>query len=125
MTAPSSPGRRCGSCCHAALHAALRHHAPKSGWLIITLGKSGALALADGHLLRATPPPVIAISAVGSGDAFTAGLVAGLPRGPEHALRLASACGAANALTPHSGHLNRADVVRLLDKANVEELTPW
>jgi 1-phosphofructokinase family hexose kinase len=106
------------------LHAAMRHHAPKSGWLIVTLGKSGALALADGRLLRATPPTLQPISAVGSGDAFTAGLVAGLPRGPEYALRLASACGAANALTPHSGHLTRADVLRLLDQAKVEELPP-
>jgi tagatose 6-phosphate kinase len=106
----------------AALHAALRRHAPASGWLIVTLGKSGALALADGRLFRATPPTIQPVSAVGSGDAFTAGLVAGLSRGPEYALRLASACGAANALTPHSGHLNRADVVRLLDQAMVEEI---
>jgi tagatose 6-phosphate kinase len=108
----------------AALHAALRRHAPESGWLIVTLGKAGALALADGRLLRAIPPTVKAVSAVGSGDAFTAGLVAGLPRGPEYALRLASACGAANALTPHSGHLNCPDVVRLLADARVEELPP-
>jgi len=53
---------------------------------------------------------------------FTAGLVAGLPRGPEHALRLAAACGAANALTPHSGHLDRAEVERLLAEARVEEV---
>jgi 1-phosphofructokinase family hexose kinase len=108
----------------AALHAALRRHAPASGWLIVTLGKHGALAHIDGTTLRVHTPQVTAVSAVGSGDAFTAGLVAGLPRGPEYALRLASACGAANALTPHSGHLNRADVVRLLDQAKVEELPP-
>lgn len=106
----------------ADLHAAMRHEAPANGWLIVTLGKAGALALVDGRLLRVTPPTVQAVSAVGSGDSFTAGLVAGLPRGPEHALRLAAACGAANALTPHSGHLHRADVDRLLTGTRVEEV---
>ena len=107
----------------ATLHAALRHHAPKTGWLIVTLGKSGALALADNRLFRATPPTVQPISAVGSGDAFTAGLVAGLPRGPEYALRLASACGAANALTPHSGHVRAEDVSRLTAQVLIENLS--
>jgi 1-phosphofructokinase family hexose kinase len=106
----------------ADLHAAMRREAPPDGWLIVTLGKAGALALADGRLFRATPPGVQTVSAVGSGDSFTAGLVAAFHRGPEYALRLASACGAANALTPHSGHLNRADVVRLMEEARVEEV---
>lgn len=110
----------------ADLHAAIRREAPAGGWLIVTLGKSGAAALVDGRLWRVTPPNVQAVSAVGSGDSFTAGLVAGLvaglDRGPEYALRLASVCGAANALTPHSGHLNRADVKRLLDEAKIEEV---
>jgi 1-phosphofructokinase family hexose kinase len=106
----------------AELHAAMRHEAPAGGWLIVTLGKSGAVALVDGRLLHVTPPTVQAVSAVGSGDSFTAGLVAGFDRGPEYALRLASACGAANALTLHSGHLNCADVVRLLIEARIEEL---
>ena len=106
----------------ADLHAAMRREAPAGGWLIITLGKAGAAALVDGRLYRITPPRVQAVSAVGSGDSFTAGLVAGFDRGPEHALRLASACGAANALTPHSGHLNRTDVERLLDDAKVEQV---
>jgi tagatose 6-phosphate kinase len=106
----------------ATLHTAMRHHAPARGWLIVTLGKSGALALADGQLFHAIPPTIQPISAVGSGDAFTAGLVTGFGRGPDYALRLASACGAANALTPHSGHLHRTDVDRLLNEAKVEEL---
>ena len=104
----------------ADLHAAMRHEGPADGWLIVTLGKAGAVALVDGRLWRVTPPTVRAISAVGSGDSFTAGLVAGLGQGPEHALRLASACGAANALTPHSGHLRREDVDRLLPDVRVD-----
>jgi 1-phosphofructokinase family hexose kinase len=106
----------------ADLHAAMRHEAPAGGWLIVTLGKAGAAALVEGRLLRVIPPAVRAVSAVGSGDSFTAGLVAGFARGPEHALRLAAACGAANALTPHSGHVHRADVERLLTGARVEQV---
>jgi tagatose 6-phosphate kinase len=108
----------------AELYAAMRHEAPAGGWLIVTLGEAGAVAMVDGRIVRVLPPRVRAVSAVGSGDSFTAGLVAGLDRGPEYALRLASACGAANALTPHSGHVRREDVERLLPEARVEAVQP-
>jgi tagatose 6-phosphate kinase len=104
------------------LLAALRAAAPANGGLIVTLGKDGALAHVDGVTLRARAPRVAAVSAVGSGDAFTAGLVAGLPQGLDHALRLATACGAANALTPHSGHVRPDDVSRLTPQVHIEKL---
>lgn len=90
--------------------------------LIVTAGKAGALVVEKDRVLRVTPPVVRAVSAVGSGDAFTAGLAVALSRGEsmEGALCLAAACGAANALTAHSGHLNAAEVGRLLAEARVE-----
>jgi fructose-1-phosphate kinase PfkB-like protein len=106
----------------AALHDAMRRLIPPEGSLIITLGKAGSLALFAGRLYRVTPPAIRSVSAVGSGDAFTAGLIAGIGRGIEHALKLATACGAANALTPHSGHLHRADVDRLIDEVRIQSI---
>lgn len=92
--------------------------------LILTSGKSGALAVEKDRVLRVTPPVVQAVSAVGSGDAFTAGLAVALSRGQsmESALRLAAACGAANALTAHSGHLNAEDVATRVAQARVEPI---
>lgn len=96
------------------LHDALRKNAPQNGWLIVTLGKMGAIASIAGVLIQIDAPVVQAISAIGSGDAFTAGLVAGLDDSPENALKRACACGSANALTPFSGHVRREDVERLM-----------
>lgn len=101
---------------------AARRIAPPHAILIVTAGKAGALVVTSDKTLRVRPPTVHAVSAVGSGDAFTAGLAVALARHEplENALKLAAACGAANALTPHSGHLNAADVTSLVEQATIE-----
>ena len=64
---------------------------------------------------RVVPPRVDVVSAVGAGDAFTSGLIAGLVR--EHAwepaLALAAAAGAATCLTAGTMMCRAADVKRL------------
>jgi tagatose 6-phosphate kinase len=106
------------------LIAAIRESTPPGGKLIITHGKEAAFGTDGQQIWRVVPPKVQAISAVGSGDAFAAGLGAGLVEGRplDEALKRAAACGAANALTPLAGHLYRADVDRLIDQARVEKL---
>jgi tagatose 6-phosphate kinase len=104
------------------LFDALRRAAPPDGWLVVTLGKDGAAAFADGKLWRVTSPRVDVVSPIGSGDAFAAGLVAAMPRGIEQALRLATACGVANALTPYSGVVHREDVDKLVGDVTVKNV---
>lgn len=107
-----------------ALVDAIRAHTPADGKLIITLGKSGAFG-SDGKVVwRVHSPAIKAISAVGSGDAFAAGLGAALADGDglDAALMLAAACGAANALTPFAGHLRTEEVDRLRGDARVEAI---
>jgi tagatose 6-phosphate kinase len=106
----------------AALRRALHDAASKNGWLVVTLGKRGAIAHIDGQLLHVPSPPIQALSPIGSGDAFAAGLIAGYSKGPHEALRLAAACGAANALTPFSGHLHPDDVRRLLPQIQIQPI---
>ncbi|HEY2589177.1 MAG TPA: hexose kinase [Tepidisphaeraceae bacterium] len=103
---------------------AIRTHTPPDGKLIITLGKSGAIGSDATNVWHVHSPTIQAISAVGSGDAFAAGLGAGLSDGIQlqDALKLAAACGAANALTPFAGHLRPEDVQRLQEQARVESL---
>jgi tagatose 6-phosphate kinase len=89
-------------------------------WIAVTLGGEGAV-LSDGKAFwRFQAPRVKAISAVGSGDSFAAGLAVGLSRGqsPKDAIPLAIACGTANALTPQAGHLALSDVQRLLPQVS-------
>jgi tagatose 6-phosphate kinase len=104
------------------LYRAMRGARPADGWLIVTLGKAGAIAAVGGALIRVQAPAVRAVSAVGSGDAFTAGLVAGMKQGADGALKLACACGSANALTAFSGQLEREDVERLVPAVVLERI---
>ena len=106
----------------AALYEAMRRVGPGEGWLIVTMGKAGAVALVAGDLLRIEAPAIQVVSAIGSGDAFTAGLAAALDDTIENALRLACACGVANALTAFSGQVRREDVEELLPRIGVEAI---
>jgi 1-phosphofructokinase family hexose kinase len=92
-------------------------------WAVITMGKGGAIA-SDGKSFWKIPAiEVAAISAIGSGDAFSAGLAAGIVAGrdvPEACL-LATACAAANTLIPGAGFLRLEDVQRLQPLARAEK----
>lgn len=103
---------------------AIRGNTPNGGKLMVTLGKSGAIASDGMAVWRVHSPPVKAISAVGSGDAFAAGLGIALSNGEplDAALKLAAACGAANAMTELAGHLRPEDVAHLREQARVETL---
>jgi tagatose 6-phosphate kinase len=108
------------------LRAAMEHAAPRGGVLVVTLGKEGALAYEAGHFWRVRVPKVKVISAVGSGDAFAAGLAAGRDKrggfDPVQALALAAACGVANAMTSDSGWVRPSDLGEILPKVVVEEV---
>jgi tagatose 6-phosphate kinase len=108
----------------AALKEAVARITPAGGASIVTMGREGALACDGRTVWRVTPPKVKAVSAVGSGDAFAAGLALELSRGNRlaDALSMAAACGAANALTALAGHVVTEDVRRLTGLVRVEVL---
>jgi 1-phosphofructokinase/tagatose 6-phosphate kinase len=89
---------------------------------------TGCLALVgeppDRHLRRATVGVLEPISAVGSGDAFLAGLVAARYGGdlPEEQLRLAVACGAESTQHFGAGVVDPREVERLLADVRVERV---
>lgn len=91
--------------------------------VVVTLGGAGAVAAEGERSWLAQAPHIEAVSAVGSGDCFLAGLACALlaERGFEDALRLAVAAGSANALQIGAGRMLLSDVETLLDKAVVAE----
>ncbi len=101
----------------AAMLSAMRElHARGARRVVVTAGTEPTLAF-DGRRFWKIPPPRVApVNPIGSGDAFTAGLAWRLTRGDDlgEACRWASAIGAANALTPMPGEVNRDDVDRLV-----------
>lgn len=84
-------------------------------WAVVTAGGEGVMVSDGSAFWRVTVPHVNVISPIGSGDAFAAGLAVGLLRGHpvSEACVLATACGAANAMTPAPGVVRPADVERL------------
>ncbi len=64
--------------------------------VVVKLGAEGALAVAGGRVVRSRPVPIEEVDAVGAGDSFDAGFLAGHLAGGtlEETLRLANACGA-------------------------------
>jgi tagatose 6-phosphate kinase len=104
--------------------AAIRKTLPAGGAMVITLGASGAIAADARGAWRVRVPRVDTRSAVGSGDAFSAGLIAGLVRRQplSDACAWGAACGAANAMTDLAGHLSRDDVERIRPRVRVEPL---
>ncbi len=90
--------------------------------IVVTAGREPVIAFDGRCLWRITPPRIVAVNPIGSGDAFTAGLTWRLLRGDDlgEACRWASAAGAANALTLLAGEVHRRDVARLAKLAEVE-----
>lgn len=93
-------------------------------WVIVTRGSADTLVTDGTSYWKVNTPKVDAVSPIGSGDSFAAGVAYGLSQKQDvpQACTLGAACGAANALTPHSGLLYKPDVDRLLPQVKVEPL---
>ena len=95
----------------------------RSDWAVLTLGEQGALFAAGDRRWSARPPKVEALNPIGSGDALTAGLMAGLMRGlpAEECFRLGMAAAAANTLTWEACRFDAAAVDALLPQIQMDE----
>jgi 1-phosphofructokinase family hexose kinase len=91
---------------------------------VVTRGREGAVAVCDDGCWRGRPPRVRAVSAVGSGDAFLAGVVLTLSRGGtmEEALQLGVAAGTASVLTPGTEPCRRREVELLESRVKVQRI---
>ncbi|GLQ94322.1 1-phosphofructokinase family hexose kinase [Dyella acidisoli] len=87
---------------------------------VVTMGDMGAVAADDTGVWHAQLAPTQLRNAVGSGDCFLAGMAVAIKRNMplEQALRLAVACGVANAESNETGFAERGKVESLL--ANVK-----
>ena len=92
-----------------------------SGLAVVTDGPGGAAACDGRSAWRIEVPPIRAVDAVGSGDAFTAGLIVSLAAGRpvDEALAIAAATGTANAEVPGAGRFDPARQTELVDQIRV------
>lgn len=92
-------------------------------WCIVTMGGEGVVATDGTRFLRANVPKVNVINPIGSGDSFAAGLAASmsLDQDMTSAIKLATACGVANAMTPVAADVRLEDVKRLEKQVQVDD----
>jgi tagatose 6-phosphate kinase len=93
-------------------------------FVVISLGEEGSIAGYEGKFYRVTFEKVKAVNPVGSGDSYVAGIAVGIERGYaiEDILKLASACGTANAMEKETGFVKKPVVEELMKKVQVVEL---
>ena len=93
------------------------------GVAVISLGGDGAVAAQGDRAWYGWVELPRVANPVGSGDCLLGGLAVALARGmdPASALRLGVACGSANALSPETGWVQRADIDALLPRVQVRE----
>lgn len=92
---------------------------------VVTMGELGAVAADDSGVWHAHLAPARVRNAVGSGDCFLAGMAVAIQRQQplEYALRLAVACGVANAESEETGFAERSHVESLLARVKVYRLS--
>lgn len=109
----------------AAVMSAMRELGERGAQrVVVTAGKEPTLAFDGRSFWRVQAPQITAVNPIGSGDAFTAGLLWRLLRGEDlgEACLWAAAAGAANALTLMAGEVRQDDVKQLARQVTVEPL---
>ena len=94
------------------------------GVVIITMGAAGAVFATAAEVAQVTPPPVVAVSGVGSGDTFLGALVAAIHTGRDvtTAVLYAAAAGAVNATSTRQGCVDPEAVEAAMLRGSVHRL---
>jgi tagatose 6-phosphate kinase len=92
--------------------------------VVITAGRHPTLAFDGRTFWRVIAPSIAAVNPIGSGDAFTAGLVWRLIQGDDlgEACRWAAAVGTANALTLMAGEVEADEMAPLAARVSIQRL---
>ncbi|MBS7009151.1 1-phosphofructokinase [Anaerostipes sp.] len=93
-------------------------------YVVISLGRDGALLVCEKGLYLGRPPKIEAVNTVGCGDSMVGALAVGLERHmePEEALKFAVAVASANALSPHTGTFDTAKRDELIENVKIIKL---
>ena len=93
-------------------------------WIIVSLGKAGALAKHKDCFYRVTLPTIKAVNPVGSGDATVAGFAYGLSQEMDEIelLKFCMATGMANAQEGQTGHVSLMNIQSHIEKITVKKI---
>ncbi|WP_044639976.1 1-phosphofructokinase family hexose kinase [Risungbinella massiliensis] len=92
-------------------------------YIVVSLGKDGAIAMVEGDIYRVTVPSIETINPVGSGDSTMAGFAIALEKNlpPVEVLAYGSSLGTLNALELQTGYVQKEKVPEMLARVTVEK----
>ena len=93
-------------------------------YVIVSLGKDGAVVKAGDKVFKASVPEVKAINPVGSGDSSLAGAIFAIDQGksPEEVIKTSMTCGLLNVLTEEISHIEIEKFDKYYEQILVEEI---
>lgn len=108
------------------VQAAQELHQKGIAYVVVSLGKEGALLVCRQGIYQGVTPDVPVVNTVGCGDSMVAAFAVGLARGygPEKMLHYAMAVSTANAMSVQTGHFEQAVLDELMDQVQVQEYVP-
>jgi len=94
-------------------------------YVVVSMGKHGAIVVCDEGVFEGNPPDVKVVNTVGCGDSMVAAFAVSLSRGyaMENALQFALAVSSANAMCKQTGFLYPADLQKIMFGGKVTKLT--
>lgn len=93
-------------------------------YVIVSLGKDGALVKVGDKVFKTSVPEVKAINPVGSGDSSLAGAIFAIAQGksPEEVIKTSMTCGLLNVLTEEIAHIEIEKFDKYYEQILVEEI---
>ena len=93
-------------------------------YVIVSLGKDGAVVKAGDKIFKASVPEVTAINPVGSGDSSLAGAIYAIDKdkSPEEVIKTSMTCGLLNVLTEEIAHIEIEKFDEYYEQIKVEEI---
>ena len=106
------------------IDAAIELHRSGIAYVVVSLGKEGALIACREGVFHGTTPDIPVVNTVGCGDSMVAGFAVGIARGypVEEMICFASAISTANALTMQTGSFRQEDLEQLLTRVEAHKL---
>ena len=91
--------------------------------VIVPMGKAGYMVFYDGYFYRVKVPNIRVVNPVGSGDSMMAGFIVSLLRnyGFEYLLKVAAACGTANAMEAEAGKVDMHNMKSIINDIDIEK----
>lgn len=106
------------------VNAATSLHNGGIPYVVVSMGKHGAIVVCDEGVFEGNPPDVKVVNTVGCGDSMVAAFAVSLVRGyaMKEALQFALAVSSANAMCKQTGFLYPADLQKIMSGGKVTRL---